>query len=388
MAALSHSDGWWRDTAHRLIYERQDPAAVGPLRDLLGRGSAVAKAHALWSLEGLGALADADLLAALADPEPRVAEHALELAGRRLDDSAAVRAAALGLAGSDDARVRFAVALTAGATRDPRAADALAAVARRDAADRWARTAVLCSAAGQAEQLLARLTAGRSFARSESGSEMVEALAEVVGARNRPDEVRQALADAASLADPGTLLRGLGRGLARVGGRLDPAEPAVDRWLREAEAATRDGSRPEPARVEAIGRLALAPYDRARHVLAGLLDPQTPGAVQAAALRALAGYARPEVAEVVLARMRQLAPAARGEAVATLLAQVGRHRPAGRRQGGQGRRGRDRPGRAGPARRASGPRDRPAGAVAFRLGGGRPGSGRARRVRPGPGEAR
>src|SRR5262249_6617661 len=160
-------------------------------------------------------------------------------------------------------------------TRDPGAADALAAVARRDADDRWARTAVLCSAAGQAERLLAPLAAGRSFARSGPGSEMGEALARVVGARNHPQEGHRALGDATPLADPtrgdpatlDRLIQGLGRGLARVGGRLDPAEPAVDRWLREAEAAAREGSRPELARVEAIGRLALAPYDHARDAL-------------------------------------------------------------------------------------------------------------------------
>jgi putative membrane-bound dehydrogenase-like protein len=328
VATLSHPDAWWRDTAHRLIFERRDRAAEGLLRDLLKRGKSVAKVHALWSLEGLGALSDADLLGALADPEAQVAEQAVKLAGRRLNGSPAVAAPALGLAGSGDARVRYAVALAAGATRDPRAVDALAEVARRDAADRWTRAAVLCSAAEHAERLLARLAADRSFARSGAGSTLIEALAEVVGARNRPAEVRQALAEATSFADPARgdragldcVLRGLGRGLARVGARLDPAVPVVDRWLGEAEREARGGSHPEPTRVDAIGRLALAPYERVRDVFAALLDPHAPGSIQAAVLRALAGYSQPEVAQVVLARMRQLAPAARGAAVATLLA--------------------------------------------------------------------
>jgi putative membrane-bound dehydrogenase-like protein len=319
VATLSHPDGWWRDTAHRLIYERQDPAAVAPLRDLLRRGPAVAKVHALWSLEGLAVLSDADTLAALADPEPRVVEQALKVAGRRLDRSDALRSVVLGLSGSDDARVRFAVALEAGAVRDPRAVDALAAIARRDAADRWARTAVLCSAADEAERLLERLAADPSFARSGPGSEMIEVLAEVVGARNRPEEVRSALSVASALAGPDRVLRGLGRGLARVGGRIDPKAPVVARWLREAEAAALEESNPEPARLEAIDRLALAPNDHTRDRLAGLLDPRNPGPVQVAALRAMAGDARPEVATVVLSRMRHLAPSARREAVATLL---------------------------------------------------------------------
>ena len=36
IAALSRPDAWYRDTAHRLIFERQDPAAIEPLRKMLG----------------------------------------------------------------------------------------------------------------------------------------------------------------------------------------------------------------------------------------------------------------------------------------------------------------------------------------------------------------
>ena len=56
VATLEHPDGWWRDTAHRLIFERQDAAAVGPLRTLAAASkSDVARVHALWSLHGLKA---------------------------------------------------------------------------------------------------------------------------------------------------------------------------------------------------------------------------------------------------------------------------------------------------------------------------------------------
>src|SRR5262249_5100062 len=35
VTALERPDAWYRDTAHRLIYERRDPAAIEPLRRLL-----------------------------------------------------------------------------------------------------------------------------------------------------------------------------------------------------------------------------------------------------------------------------------------------------------------------------------------------------------------
>ena len=72
VAALEHPNAWWRETASRLIYERQDRSYVDPLRTLLRRRTAdpptgpptasLARLHALWSLHGLGALGEDDLL--------------------------------------------------------------------------------------------------------------------------------------------------------------------------------------------------------------------------------------------------------------------------------------------------------------------------------------
>ncbi len=53
VAALEHPGGWWRDTASRLIFERQDPAAVEPLRRRLAESkSDVGRMHILWCSKG------------------------------------------------------------------------------------------------------------------------------------------------------------------------------------------------------------------------------------------------------------------------------------------------------------------------------------------------
>ena len=59
IAALGRPDAWYRDTAHRLIYERQDQAAIEPLRKMLkARKEPLpqSRVNALWSLQGLKAL--------------------------------------------------------------------------------------------------------------------------------------------------------------------------------------------------------------------------------------------------------------------------------------------------------------------------------------------
>ena len=147
VALLEHPNAWHRDTAHRLLFERQDTAAVEPLRRLLRRSpEPLGRLHALWSLEGLKSLGDEDLLVALDDAAPGVREHAVRLAEPRLDRAGPLRDRVLALADAPEARVRFQVAFTLGEVDDPAAIDALARIARRDAGDPWIRTAVLSSA--------------------------------------------------------------------------------------------------------------------------------------------------------------------------------------------------------------------------------------------------
>src|SRR6476661_4257637 len=54
---FNHPNGWWRDTAQKLLVLRQDKSVVPALKTM-ARTSAnpLARVHALWTLEGLGSL--------------------------------------------------------------------------------------------------------------------------------------------------------------------------------------------------------------------------------------------------------------------------------------------------------------------------------------------
>ncbi len=57
VAHLSHANGWWRDTAQQLLVQRQDKSVVPALQNLARTANNIlARFHALWTLEGLGAL--------------------------------------------------------------------------------------------------------------------------------------------------------------------------------------------------------------------------------------------------------------------------------------------------------------------------------------------
>ncbi len=75
---LGHPNGWWRDTAQQLLVLKQDRSVVPALQRMVRtQGNLLARFHALWTLEGLGAL-DAPLTReALKDPEPRLRIQAI-----------------------------------------------------------------------------------------------------------------------------------------------------------------------------------------------------------------------------------------------------------------------------------------------------------------------
>ncbi len=196
--ALEHPSGWWRDTASRLLFERQDPAAVALLRSRLAESTSdVGRMHMLWALDGLGALQEGELLRGLADPSAGVREHAVRLAESRLAAAPKLLDKVVELAHDPEPRVRMQVAFTLGETSDPRAVSALAAIATRDPDDSWMRTAVLSSCAARADQLAVALLEQPSFAGAPAAGAWLEQLATIVGARGKDAEIQKLLDGAA-----------------------------------------------------------------------------------------------------------------------------------------------------------------------------------------------
>ncbi|HYE99401.1 MAG TPA: PVC-type heme-binding CxxCH protein [Planctomycetota bacterium] len=299
VACLERPDAWWRETAHRLLHERQDPAAVGPLRTLLRQGGqAVARLHALWSLEGLRALSDDDLAAALADGSPRVREHAVRLAERRPGLAASIVARA----SDPDPRVRLQAAFSLGETGGPGRVEGLAALALRDAADPWIRAAVLSSAEAVAGALLERLAP-----EAAGDPALLGALAQAA-----PSQARAALPTAPTPDARFALLGGL---LAARQGDAGLARPLLD----EARRTAADPDAPLARRVQAIGLLRHDDVDRARDVLAPLLEARQPDAVQRAAVRALGGSGAERAGAALIDAWRSCSPAVRGDVLDLLL---------------------------------------------------------------------
>ena len=155
IATLAHANGWHRDTASRLLVERQDDSAVSKLTNFLATSeSALGRLHALHVLVGLGALKDEHVVAALRDPDADVRINALKLAEQRVE-AVEIRAALSKLVADPDVRVRLQATFTLGDIPPAEAVGPLTQVALRDGGDRWFQFA-LQSAPPRHQSLLLR----------------------------------------------------------------------------------------------------------------------------------------------------------------------------------------------------------------------------------------
>ncbi len=78
VAHLEHPNGWWRDTAQKLLILRGDQSVVPALEKLAREsGSDLARMHAIWTLEGLGSLSLEFVREKFLDPDASVRQAAI-----------------------------------------------------------------------------------------------------------------------------------------------------------------------------------------------------------------------------------------------------------------------------------------------------------------------
>jgi putative membrane-bound dehydrogenase-like protein len=362
---LEHPNGWWRLTAQRLILERQDRAATPLLAAMTQRGKTPqARLHALYGLEGLGALDTATVRARLADPEAGVREHAVQLAERFPELGQAVAA----LAEDPSPKVRLQVALSLGEFL-ARPGDhqpligALARLTARDGSDRWFRTAVLSSVPESSVALLEAVVRGRSFfgEPTPERADFLSDLASVVGARRDTAEIGRflrALGNTPALTAEEwqvSALEGLARGLRLAGAarlRIGPGEAVIAKRLSSPSEKVQTAARSVARHLElraflglarrealdpglapakrqaAIAALAGGSLAEVRPIFERLLDREKDPELLRTAIHALGSFEDPAAPEILVSRWKGLGPAARAAALDALLDRQSSIRPA------------------------------------------------------------
>ncbi len=238
--ALSHPNGWWRDTAQRILVERGEKSVVPQLTELAtGKAGWRAALHALWTLDGLDAIEPGTVRAALSDPSPEVRAAAVRLSERWIGEpNQPFVEAVLKLLDDPTWTVRRQVAATIGEFPASRRLDAAVAALARYPGDPVVVDVSISGLRGSEAEVLGRLVAGKVTAADADPVAMLSAAVarsgEVTGVQRILAWIeetpgaswrRTALLQGLDLGLPGAAGGRGGRGGGR--GALAPARPVV-----------------------------------------------------------------------------------------------------------------------------------------------------------------
>ncbi|QDU52721.1 PVC-type heme-binding CxxCH protein [Gimesia panareensis] len=332
---LAHRNGWHRDTAARLLYERQDRSAVPALKRLAAEAEyPVTRMTALHVLDGLDALDEASLLRALKDNEPQVRVHALRLAEARVKTSTALRDRLLAMGDDPSLRVRYQLAFSLGElVSSPERNQVFAELTVRDGSDQWMELALLSSLAKGAGSVFEALARQKDYRQWKQGARFLIALARQTGAAGQQQETEAVLKSLLAWSDTerqqqeAALLALLAAQpektrRAFLTSHQQTLKPILGRILEESRAEALNTKLPLKQRLTAIERLGFAPFREVQEVFSELLEPQQVNPVQVSAMLTLSDFQDEQIAKLLISRWAKMTPALRTKAAEVLLSRA------------------------------------------------------------------
>ena len=340
--ALDSPNGWRRDMAQQLLVEKKDQGAVQALEELALRGSRPqARLHALCTLDGMTALRPEVLNPALSDPHPGVRRHAVRLLEGRFDKVPAARDLLAARIDDPDPTVRLQTAYTLGELNDPAAGALLARLAAKDAADECISAAVFSSVnSGNLVPVIGEVMAAAKQNGAVLPPSVMDKLLAIATASGDRSAMAQLLGAAAAASDGGyqtwqlaavaQFLNALDRRkssldkLAAGDARLADAVKQLGPMFDAARSSAAQADAPTERRVAAVRLLGREPVRASDDVatLQGLLVPQAPDDVQAAAVAAIGRAAGADAPKVLLGGWRGYGPALRARVLDVLLSRA------------------------------------------------------------------
>lgn len=336
---LASPNSWNRETAQRLIWERQAKNAIPLISKLLETTKLPqGRLHCLYTLQGLNALTAAQVQTALKDESPGVRQHAAILAEPFLADNTALAEDVMKLVSDPEFRPKFQAALAISWMQGETALKALKLFSTQLDGSDDLQTAFLLSVGDRGEPLLVELLKDQSFLQLKYATGLLGKIAGLVGARPEEAAAEKLLLTLSSDEVPEglrqQLLQALGQGLLRRGTNLpqlisklpqdSPVRARIDQMFQQAATRALDEKQPIRARERAVQLLALAPWSMSEETFSSLLAPQMPQELHKAVITSLALVQDPGVAELLLNSWRTLTPSLRGQATDVLLGRADR----------------------------------------------------------------
>jgi len=339
VANLAAPNSWNRETAQRLLWERQDKQAVPLVVELLKTTpSPQGRVHALYTLQGLGALTPELLHPALQDSHPEVRRKAIQLAEPFLKSDPRLVERVLACLDATEMPVRFQAILALGQAPDAAAIPGLHRVAFRLESNADLQAAFLLSVGNRGTELTRILLADPGFLKFANAKPLLLKIVEMVGAR---PEIPQAIALVETVCQENIapplridLLQAMAQGTTRRGSSLVklldaiPQEHATRRQIGKIFAQVLENADDEKTslaeRRAAIQFMGSLPWSQTASTYASLLTPQVSQELQALALSSLTSAPEPAIADFLIQSWKTFTPALRQQILTLLLSRSDR----------------------------------------------------------------
>ena len=328
---LQHPNSWHRETASRLLYERQDQSIRDELINIASGESALGRMHALATLNGLSQFTPEIVAEKIADSHPQVRRHAIKhaeqfvghpLIRKKLEERVA----------DENPEVTLQLAFTLGEFSATWRTPLITELLKRKGDNDWIRFALLTSIGDQPGIVLNELANDSDFVTSPAAMKVINDLVTLMA--NQPDPTH--LATLVKLVTEQTALSSsvkqelLQRFLVKSAaqGRLDrnglslgqgELQKLLDDLVTTARTQAVATTLSVQKRVDAIRLLAISSNPEDHKLLTELIDPREPDEIQSAALSVLAGQADSKLDRFLLANWESLSPKLRKTAVDILL---------------------------------------------------------------------
>ena len=331
---LKHPNAWHRETASRLLIERNDPKTIELVRAFCSRCKEpprLDQLHALGILRALGALDKSDLLRGMGSIDPIVREQSVRFAEDHLTTKE-ISESVDKLAGDSDFRVRWQVALTLGFSDSPQRGELLIKLALRDPESLWMRTAALLSSKDVEATMLSNLLRQTDDTLFELTAELMRIVA-VKGKASDLAAVGESLASCpwsetrrirltAAFADGLVASQSVPKLWESV--KNTPASEKLAGILTDARKVAQNHEASPSERTDAVRSLQLS-SDDVSDELAVLLDSHEPRELQLATLTVMSRSKKPDVGDRIVKAWPSATPGLRTEMIEVLLSRADRH---------------------------------------------------------------
>lgn len=331
---LAHTNGWHRDTAARLLLEKQDPAAAQLLRQLVVRTkNPAAKVQAAHLLARCDALDETTLLLLLQHEHPRVVQNGIALAEPILATSPTIEKAMLQLARQEKSSPWIArqIALALGNSTSDERYEILASLAHRSSEVSGLLGAIQSAVPTSAGKLLATLSTPQH--REKMPRELRQNLLAQLKAQQRADDFAIVSTLAGELAASGraddeqylvTLITELALPAthplrdAITKTTAGKSETLIAAAIQRSVDDVLNPNLTEALRLDALVLASQASAEQRRAAIEALLHPSTPPALQVAAINIVKSSSDDSLAKIILTHLPSLAPQPHAAAMETL----------------------------------------------------------------------